>query len=88
METVQEDKIMIRVNNRLTIELGNNLVNHERSKHIDIHFHFIPGRVQEGSMKLKHAGSKEKIVYMFTKPLPTMSFQTHMKLIGMKDEII
>jgi len=41
LELKQEKGIIIRVDNKSAIELAKNPVNHERSKHIDVRFHFI-----------------------------------------------
>ncbi|KAK8288489.1 hypothetical protein V6Z12_D07G128800 [Gossypium hirsutum] len=59
-----------RVDNKSEIELAKNPVNHERSKHIDIRFHFIRDHVKEGSVKLLHVASRDRVADIFTKPLP------------------
>jgi len=41
MELKQPDATVIQVDNRSAMELAKNPVNHERSKHIDVRFHFI-----------------------------------------------
>ena len=41
LELKQEKGTVIRVDNKSAIELAKNPVNHERSKHIDVRFHFI-----------------------------------------------
>jgi len=41
LELKQEKGIVIRVDKKLVIELAKNPINHERSKHIDVRFHFI-----------------------------------------------
>ena len=77
--------MLIRVDNRSTIKLTKNLINHERSKHIEVRFHFIREKEKEGSVELEHVGSKEQIADIFTKPLPTTSFQEFRKLFGMRE---
>jgi hypothetical protein len=47
MELKQLDATVIQVDNKSTIELAKNPVNHERSKHIDVRFHFIRDHVKE-----------------------------------------
>jgi hypothetical protein len=47
MELKQLGATMIQVDNKSAIELAKNPVNHERSKHIDIRFHFIRDHVKE-----------------------------------------
>jgi hypothetical protein len=47
MELKQLGATVIQVDNKSAIELAKNSVNHERSKHIDIRFHFIRDHVKE-----------------------------------------
>ena len=47
MELKQLGATVIQIDNKSAIELANNPVNHERSKHIDIRFHFIRDYVKE-----------------------------------------
>ncbi|XP_061353302.1 uncharacterized mitochondrial protein AtMg00810-like [Gastrolobium bilobum] len=47
LEQEQVDPTEIWVNNKSTIELAKNPVNHERSKHVDVRFHFIRDQVKE-----------------------------------------
>ena len=86
LEIMQGEKVLIRVDNKSAIELDKNPVNHERSKHIDVHFHFIKEKVKERSVELEHVGSKEQIADIFTKPLPTTSFQEFRKLLEMREK--
>ncbi|XP_052735485.1 secreted RxLR effector protein 161-like [Vigna angularis] len=87
-EIMQEENVLIRLDNRLTIDLAKNPINHERSKHVDVRFHFIQKKMKKGSVKLEHVKSKKQISDIFTKALPTTSFQKLRKLIGMKEEKI
>lgn len=85
LEQQQLGATEIRVDNKSAIELARNPVNHERSKHIDIRFHFIRDHVKEGSVKLVHVASRDQVADIFTKPLPMILFDNYKKLIGMKD---
>ena len=83
MELEQKGATIIQVDNRSAIELAKNPVNHERSKHIDVRFHFIREHVKEGSVELKHVASKDQAADIFTKPLSKEIFDRGKKLIGM-----
>jgi len=76
---------MIRVDNKSIIELAKNPVNHERSKHIDVRFHFIREQVKEGNVELEHVESRAQAADLFTKPLPSSLFENKM-ILGMKDK--
>ena len=86
MKLKQEGATVIQVDNKSAIELANNPVNHERSKHIDIRFHFIREHVKEGSFELRHAASKDQATYIFTKLLSKEIFDRGKKLIGVIDK--
>ncbi|GJR15369.1 retrovirus-related pol polyprotein from transposon TNT 1-94, partial [Tanacetum coccineum] len=85
MENQQHEATQIRVDNKSAIELAKNPVNHERSKHIDIRFHFIRDHVKEGRVQLVHVPSHDQVANIFTKPLPTVLLKNCKRMIDMKD---
>lgn len=85
MELKQPEATVIRVDNKSAIELARNPVNHERSKHIDVRFHFIRDCVKERDVDLKHVASKDQAADIFTKPLPKEIFDRGRMMIGMMD---
>jgi len=85
MELKKLGAIVIQVDNKSTIELAKNPVNHERSKHIDFHFHFIRDHVKKGSVELVHVASQDQIADIFTKSLLKVLFDKYKKMIGMMD---
>ena len=86
LEMKQKGGTTFQVDNKSAIELAKNLINHGRSKHIDVKFHSIREQVKEGNVEMVHVGSRNQIVDLFTKPLPTVLFNNYKNLIGMKDE--
>ena len=54
--------------------LGKNSVHQQRSKHIDIRYHFVRSEAQNKFLHLMYIGSKDNLADIFTKPLsgPTM----------------
>ena len=85
MELEQQGGTVIRVDNKSAIELAKNPVNHERSKHIDVCFHFIRDHVNKGSVELVHVASQNQVADIFTKPLPKILLDKYKKMIGMID---
>jgi hypothetical protein len=85
MELNQLGATVIQIDNKSAIELEKNLVNHERSKHIDVHFHFIRDHVKEGSVKLVHVASQDQVADIFTKPLSKVLLDKCKEMIGMTD---
>jgi len=82
MELKQLGEIVIQADNKFAIELAKNPVNHERSKHIDVHFHFICDHVKKGSVELVRVASQDQVVDIFTKPLPKVLFDKYNMMDG------
>nr|KYP55970.1 Retrovirus-related Pol polyprotein from transposon TNT 1-94 [Cajanus cajan] len=85
MGVIRDEGIVIRVDNKSAIELAKNLVNHGRSKHIDVRFHFIREQIREGKVELEHVESRAQAADIFTKPPPTTLLENCKRLIGMRD---
>jgi hypothetical protein len=81
----QHEATEIRIDNKSAIELAKNPVHHERSKHIDVRFHFIREHIKNGDVQMSHVASQDQAAHNFTKVLPTELFNNCMTKIGMKD---
>jgi hypothetical protein len=55
--------------------IANNDVNHGRTKHIDIKYHWIRDYVQKKVFKLEHVKSEEQLADIHTKALPRPVFE-------------
>jgi hypothetical protein len=47
---------------------------HDRSKHIEIIYHFIRDRIQKGAVKLQYISTDEQVADILTKPLEKGKF--------------
>jgi hypothetical protein len=56
--------------NQSTQELSKNGVKSERTKHIDIKYHFVTDEVSKGKVKLQWVSTKEQLADVLTKALP------------------
>ena len=52
-----------------------NPVFHDKSKHIEIRYHYIRDMVQKGIVKLKYVLTEEPVSDMLTKPLSRVKFE-------------
>jgi hypothetical protein len=84
MNFSQKKATNIRVDNKSAIELVKNLVHHERSKHIDVRFHFIREHMKNDDVEMTHVASRDQVAYIFTKPLSAELFNKFKKLLGMQ----
>ena len=76
------DTTVILCDNQNGIRLSENPVFHDRSKHIDIRYHFIRDIVQRGAIRLDHIGTDEQVVDILMKPLGKVKFPTFREKFG------
>ena len=69
------------VDNQPTIALVKNLVLHDRSKHIDVKFHFLRDCVDGGQIVIEFVETVRQLADVLTKPLG------HLRLMELKDMI-
>jgi len=63
------DPTVIHCDNQSCIKLFENLVFHDKSKHIEIKYHSIRDKIQKGVVKLQYVPTDQQIVDILTKPL-------------------
>ena len=68
----QDAIVSLHADNQGAIALAKNSVHHQRSKHIDIKYHFIRLAVEEGIIDLQYIPTAENIADQFTKPLSSV----------------
>jgi hypothetical protein len=61
--------LVIYYDNISSVLLVNNLVYHARTKHIEVHYHFIKEKVLAKEIDLIHVNTKDQVVDVFTKAL-------------------
>ena len=62
-------KIVIYCDNLSSIQLARNPVFHARTKHIEVHYHFIREHVLAVDINLVYIGIEEQVADIFTKAL-------------------
>ena len=76
-------KIPIFCDNTSAIAISNNPVQHSRTKHIDIRYHFIREHVTNGIVELHFVPTEDQIADIFTKPLDENTFSKLVSELGM-----
>ena len=66
-------KIPLLCDNEGAIKLANNLVQHSRTKHIDIRHHFLRDHETKGDIALSHASTGKQLADI-SKPLDELRF--------------
>ncbi|GJV60110.1 retrotransposon protein, putative, unclassified [Tanacetum coccineum] len=76
------NKIPLYSNNKRAITLCCNNVQHSRSKHIDVRYHFIKEQVENGVVELYFVRTEYQLADIFTKALPRERFNFLIEKLG------
>ncbi len=74
--------IVIYHDNISSILFVNNPVYHARTKHIEVHYHFIKEKILTKEIDLIHVSTKDQITDIFTKALGTDKLKKFQKMLG------
>ena len=80
---LQVGRIPILCDNTSAIAITENPVQHSRTKHIDIKYHFIREHVMNGTVELHFVPSEKQLADIFTKPLDESTFLRLVSELGM-----
>ncbi|GJS50580.1 ribonuclease H-like domain-containing protein [Tanacetum coccineum] len=78
------NKIPIYCDSQSAIAISCNPVQHSRTKHINIRYHFIKEHVEKGTIELYFVGTEYQLADLFTKALPKERFEYLVHRIGMR----
>nr|GEV29129.1 uncharacterized mitochondrial protein AtMg00810-like [Tanacetum cinerariifolium] len=78
------DKITMYCDSKAAIAISCNLIQHSRTKHIDVRYHFIKEKVEKGIVELFFVETEYQLANLFTKSLPEYRFKYLVKRIGMR----
>nr|GFB08396.1 hypothetical protein [Tanacetum cinerariifolium] len=77
------DKVPIYCDLESAIAISCNPVQHTRTKHIDVRYHFIKDHVEKGTIELYFVGTEYQLADLFTKSLPEARFKFLVEKLGM-----
>nr|GFA39534.1 Gag-Pol polyprotein [Tanacetum cinerariifolium] len=77
------DKVPIYCNSKSAIAISCNLIQHTRTKHIDVRYHFIKDHVEKRTIELYFVGTEYQLADLFTKSLPEARFKFLVEKLGM-----
>ncbi|GJW67675.1 hypothetical protein Tco_0122099 [Tanacetum coccineum] len=85
---VRLDDVSIMCDNKDTIDLSKNPVQHSRTKRIEICHHFLRDNVQRGHISIEKVSSVDNITGILMKPLKCESFNYLHLGLGMMEHIL
>ncbi|OAE27396.1 hypothetical protein AXG93_2015s1240 [Marchantia polymorpha subsp. ruderalis] len=79
---LHQDQALVYCDSLSAICLTKDHVHHEKTKHIDVRYHFLRN---EKRIQVKKVGTADSPVDMFTKPVPESKFQHCLDLLNIRD---
>jgi hypothetical protein len=70
--------------NQPSIQLTASEGHHERTKHVDIYYHYIKNQVKDRCIVLQHVGTKNMAADGLTKPLDDVNHQRLLRQVGLR----
>jgi len=80
----QTSPTVIREDNQGTIAIARNPCHHERTKHIDIQYHFTREKIESGDIMLEYCQTEDQVADIMTKALTKDKFVRLLKMMGLQ----
>lgn len=79
-----KDPIMIHSYSMGSLAYAKDLKYHGRTKHNDIHYHFVRDMIVQQEVVLEHIFKSQMIVDPLTKPIPRDTFKAHVRSMELR----
>ena len=79
---ITQDTMVVYCDNSSAIDISKNPVQHSKTKHIKIRYHFIRDLVERKIVVLEYVLTERQNADIFTKPLDRNKFDTLRQVIG------
>ncbi|KAK4345279.1 hypothetical protein RND71_035455 [Anisodus tanguticus] len=80
---ISDNSMILYCDNLSAINIFKNPVQHSRTKHIDIRYHFLRDLVEKQLVQIKHVDTLFQLADIFTKPLDHERFSSLRKSLGL-----
>lgn len=84
-EMAKEEAVKIYEDNQGAIALAKNPEFHKRSKHIDIRYHFVREKVEDGQVVLEYCPTQDMLADIMTKPITAVQFEILRNKLGIQE---
>jgi hypothetical protein len=85
IDSFPNNPVRLLCDNQSSIRLVHNPVHHNRTKHIQIRYHFIREKQEEGEIDIVYVTTTHQLADIFTKSLPTPQFMFLRSRIGIQN---
>ena len=83
LDVGQDSRTTIFTDSQSALAVARNRVFHARTKHIEVHYHYVRERFSAGEISLAYVPTQDNIVDLFTKALPREKFEAFRKALGL-----
>ena len=84
----QQHPTTLWCDNQGSIQLCKDLVQHQRSKHIELHMHFIRKLINDHVLEVLYCPTKDQVADIFTKTLTKVKFTKLRLMVGVQEVVI
>jgi hypothetical protein len=81
-----DSTVMIMCDNMSCMKIARNPVFHARTKHVEVHYHYIREKLLSGEIDLQYLSTKDQVADILTKSLGKIKFWQFRKLLGVEPE--
>lgn len=74
--------------NQSSIHISHNPMEHQHTKHIEIHMHFIRKLIQDDALRLEYFPTNQQVLKIFTKPLAWPCYLQLWSMLGVKEIVL
>ena len=82
---MDRNTVAIFCDNMSSIQLASNPVFHARTKHIEVHYHFVREKVLAGEVELRYVGTEDQVADIFMKALGAEKLRKFRLALGVLD---
>eukprot|EP00253_Pinus_taeda_P006208 PITA_06208 len=83
----QQHPTTLWCDNQSTIQLCKDLVQHQRSKHIELHMHFIRKLIHDHVLEVQYCSTDDQVADIFTKALTEAKFTKLRYMLGVQEVV-
>ena len=83
LDVGQDSPTTIFTDSQSALAVARNPIFHARTKHIEVHYHYVKERLSAGEINLDYVPTQDNLADLFTKALSREKFEAFRKALGL-----